>query len=70
MARNMLPGMNRHFAAERLPGITKSDVWKAAMDEAQNFVRRGGPKPSIYGSDIDRCVGVRGCILTHAYVHT
>ena len=56
IAKNRAPGLNRHFAAENYPWISK-DVWEQARTEAKEKEFKGDYR--ILGSDSDpKCVSL------------
>lgn len=51
IARNMAPGINRHFTAEDWPRIPR-ELWKQAREEAKDKLLKKAPLPLV-GQDID-----------------
>lgn len=51
LARNIAPGLNRHFASEEWDRVGK-DLWKQARKEAYQAIDYSCT-PELYGSDID-----------------
>lgn len=52
IAKNIAPGLNRHFACSNWPQIP-APVWKDVLEEAREAIDQKG-SPIIYASDIDR----------------
>ena len=51
IAKNIAPGLNRHFAAEKW-GNFSPDIWKKAREEAASMIDEDVPL-TIFGSDIN-----------------